>query len=54
MTGYQAQVVIDQLRRSESLLLPLVADEKEHPDELHDAKIHIWKAIERLGKVADE
>ena len=50
MTEYQAEVVVGKLREAESLLLSM---EAENPD-LHDAKIHIWKAMDVIAKATNE
>lgn len=52
MTEYQSEVVVGKLREAESLLLGLIEDNPK-VDSLHDAKIHIWKAMDQIAKAAN-
>ena len=55
MTQYQADVVLGKIREVESLLstLALEAQEPSRSD-VHDAKIHLWKAADAIGKATNE
>jgi hypothetical protein len=53
MTEYQAEVVCNKLREAEALILSMQREEEQnHP--LHDAIIHIWKAIDKLAEGTNE
>jgi Flp pilus assembly protein TadD len=49
MTDYQAEVVVGKLREAESLLISLTTEEPKN-EALHDARILVWNAIDKMGK----
>ncbi len=49
MTYYQADVVVGKLREAESLLISLETEEPKN-EAVHDARILVWNAIDKLGK----
>jgi hypothetical protein len=52
MTSYQADV-LGKLREAESLLLSLENDDPKN-DALHDARICVWNAIDKVAAVQCE
>jgi hypothetical protein len=51
MTRYQADEVLGKVREAESLLSTLAVGAQEPSNsDLHDAKIHLWKAMDAIEK----
>lgn len=53
MTSYQADVLVGTLREAESLLRSLENDDPKN-DALHDARICVWNALDKIQAVPCE